>query len=551
MGVHQSHFALIALLGLLCGQAVAAAGIQRVHLVRKSAQLQARLASSANGDEGNVKLLNYMDAQYYGPIGLGTPAQRFFVIFDTGSSNLWVPSVHCSWFNIACRLHNKYDGSKSSTHKENGTEFEIQYGTGSLSGYLSSDKLSWGGLAIQDQLFAEAVSEPGLTFVAAKFDGILGMGFPMIAVTGANPPFHQALDQGLLAAPLFSFWLSRDPSSASGGEMVLGGMDEAHYTGEHTWVPVTREAYWQFQLDNIDIPGLDVPACDGGCPAIADTGTSLLAGPTMEVAAINKAIGAESAFTLQCKTMVQQYVPQIVQMISQMPLDQVCTSVGLCPMARGNRRLMSSLTTAAHSLLDPLLARAEGVEGTWSKAADAVRSRYGHQPQLQVQQQLKAGHMHHSSAAGSSSVGGSSSNNIGCDFCNMAVEYIKLALHNNKTLDEIEQEVEALCGMLDFGGPAMVECAKLKAMPTISFTVAGKQFMLTPEQYVLRIDAGGESQCVSGFLGLDVPVGPLWILGDVFIGAYHTVFDVGGSRIGFADAAAGPAPSAVKPQATL
>lgn len=41
---------------------------------------------------------------------------------------------------------------------------------------------------------------------------------------------------------------------------------------------MTREAYWQFQLGDIAIPGLDIPACDGGCPAIADTGTSLLAG---------------------------------------------------------------------------------------------------------------------------------------------------------------------------------------------------------------------------------------------------------------------------------
>jgi hypothetical protein len=44
-------------------------------------------------------------------------------------------------------------------------------------------------------------------------------------------------------------------------------------------------------------------------------------------------------------------------------------------MASGNRRLMSAFTTAAHSLLDPLLASAEGVEGTWTQAADAVRSR--------------------------------------------------------------------------------------------------------------------------------------------------------------------------------
>jgi hypothetical protein len=62
-----------------------------------------------------------------------------------------------------------------------------------------------------------------------------GMGFPMIAVTGATPPFHQALNQGLLANPLFSFWLNRDPSSTFGGELVLGGMDDSHYTGEHTW----------------------------------------------------------------------------------------------------------------------------------------------------------------------------------------------------------------------------------------------------------------------------------------------------------------------------
>jgi hypothetical protein len=62
------------------------------------------------------------------------------------------------------------------------------------------------------------------------------MAFPMIAVDGATPPFHRLIEQpGALPAPMFSFWLNRDPSSSDGGEIVLGGVDPDHFTGEHTW----------------------------------------------------------------------------------------------------------------------------------------------------------------------------------------------------------------------------------------------------------------------------------------------------------------------------
>lgn len=251
-----------------------------------------------------VPLQNYEDAQYYGTIGVGTPPKDFTVIFDTGSSNLWIPSKECSLISW-CLGKPKYDHSKSSTYTANGTKFSIEYGSGAMTGFFSTDTITIGGQTVPKQTFAEAVKVPGFVnnfrFLIGKFDGIMGMAFQNISVggdpgvpgAGPLPVFLNMVKQGL-ADPLFSFYLKGDPNSTDGGEMTLGGMDSSHYTGDITWVPLTHDTYFEFGMSSISVDGINFckPTTGNACAAIADTGTSLMAGPPDAIKAINKGIGA-------------------------------------------------------------------------------------------------------------------------------------------------------------------------------------------------------------------------------------------------------------------
>ena len=105
--------------------------------------------------------------------------------------------------------HNIYNSSLSTTYTPNGTDFSIQYGTGAMTGFLSTDVLGIAGAQVVDQTFAEAVEEPGVVVVAGRFDGRLGMSYPTISVQGVVPMFQNMIAQGLVDEPVFSFWLNR------------------------------------------------------------------------------------------------------------------------------------------------------------------------------------------------------------------------------------------------------------------------------------------------------------------------------------------------------
>merc|ERR1712226_339449 len=256
-------------------------------------------------DDHNEPLYNYLDAQYYGPIEIGTPPQNFTVIFDTGSSNLWVPSVAClesSVGSLPCRTRNTYNSSLSSTWQYDGTTFFLRYGTGQLRGFNSVDTVGFGGVAVPDCTFGEATQEPGITFVAAKFDGIFGLAYQTIAVNNVIPPFNLGYSDGLFDQNLFSFWLNRDAEDPIGGVIDFGGMDPDYYKeGTLNWFPVEYQAYWQIRMEGVrvnddakDNPSRysTVTVCENGCGAAIDSGTSLIAGPTEQTDKINQAIGA-------------------------------------------------------------------------------------------------------------------------------------------------------------------------------------------------------------------------------------------------------------------
>jgi len=249
-----------------------------------------------------VPISNFLNAQYFSEMVIGTPPQEFKVILDTGSSNLWVPSSECG--SIACYLHTKYDHDSSSTYTKNGSAFEIRYGSGELSGYVSQDTVQIGDLKIKDQLFAEATSEPGLAFAFGRFDGILGLGYDTISVNKMPPPFYNMISQGLLDEPVFAFYLS-DTANGDGdeSEVTFGGVNKDHFTGKMTNIPLRRKAYWEVELNAITFGDSTAEMENTG--VILDTGTSLIALPSTLAELLNKEIGAKKSYngqyTVECE----------------------------------------------------------------------------------------------------------------------------------------------------------------------------------------------------------------------------------------------------------
>jgi len=229
----------------------------------------------------SVPLTDVSNSYYYGTISLGTPPQHFRVDFDTGSSNLWLPNTACTNCPSTATF---YDSAASSTYVANGEAFSIQYGTGSCTGFLSEDVFSVGDFSTA-VTFAEITSESA-QFESSKFDGLLGLAFPSIAVDAVTPIVQQLISASELAVDVFAFYLQDESGT---GELTIGGIDATKYTGDVLYAAVTSDTYWEVALTSIAVAGTSY-VTSASC--IIDTGTSLIVGPNNAVAALMAGIGA-------------------------------------------------------------------------------------------------------------------------------------------------------------------------------------------------------------------------------------------------------------------
>ena len=143
---------------------------------------------SASPGKGTINLTRAFIYPYgftyvFGRISIGTPPQTFVVLFDTGSSHLWVPNFRAQM--KGCGTMPAYDHRASSTSEQIRTHVTLDAGSPPISGYLSVDTVTIGDLTLPGITFVSVDDVSGLGFeYCNRYDGwrgVLGLGFEALS----------------------------------------------------------------------------------------------------------------------------------------------------------------------------------------------------------------------------------------------------------------------------------------------------------------------------------------------------------------------------------
>ncbi|KAG0214074.1 hypothetical protein BGX33_002505 [Mortierella sp. NVP41] len=220
---------------------------------------------------------NSLDTQWVAAMLIGSPAQEFTVVFDTGSSDLWVSSVSCT--SLACKTHRRFSPSRSRSQ---------------VQGVLGIDEVTVAGIKISNQTFGLASVNTGIS-ASSGVDGIMGLGFESNSdIPGFRTPIKNMMLQNQIDQAIVSVWLNKaadqDATLSNGGEFIFGGVDPSLYTGSITYVSVTSDDHWQIAVDEVMIGRKKLDLSDSSSYAIVDTGSSYILFPDYLAEEFHRAI---------------------------------------------------------------------------------------------------------------------------------------------------------------------------------------------------------------------------------------------------------------------
>lgn len=293
------------------------AGTKRKHTRPGSSEIRKHnLALRRQAGAGFVATgLSSLGSQYVGPIGVGTvkvdcddddddqgegatsllyisraanqrsPESRchaeeqaeVWVVFDTGSTNLWVASDLCTSGACVLEHRERFDHTLSQTFAwpQDQVSLQVEFGTGTVVGPQGVDALHLGAFTIENQTFGLIEELKGDVFAQVPFEGILGLGFPDMSANGVQPVFDNLIEKGKLPNNTFAFYFS--PSNTAANAVFWGGVDDTFYHGPVEYFNVVDPFYWSLELVSMHIGDqeLDISRGTGIMPkAIVDTGTT-------------------------------------------------------------------------------------------------------------------------------------------------------------------------------------------------------------------------------------------------------------------------------------
>lgn len=203
----------------------------------KEKYLDLELAAAQTGEHISVK--DYLNSEYYINLSIGTPAQKFEVVPDTGSANMWVYSSGC--WSMACINKPNYKSKKSSTYQKDGELIQLNLNGKKLKGHISQDIVQVGDVKATMK-FAEMTSvDKGIFLDSAKATGVIGFSYDTIAVDNLKT----FMDDAQLTQKTFSFILKNEGEDSY---LMVPGYDTNEFVISSTHKVLSKDM-WTVDAD--------------------------------------------------------------------------------------------------------------------------------------------------------------------------------------------------------------------------------------------------------------------------------------------------------------